>query len=122
MKNTNSWKNTKYLIKAQSYDKDRVDGYVNSIQQILETYGNFNNNILPGKKEKFTVLRSPHVNKQSREQFEIRSVSRSISFKARSKTNLWLPVTKCPDSELRELLESTLPPGVEITLTRCGHK
>ena len=33
---------------------------------------------LPTKKTKFTLLRSPHVNKQSREQFEIRKHSRVL--------------------------------------------
>ena len=33
---------------------------------------------LPNKKEKFTVLRSPHVNKKSREQFEIRTHKRLL--------------------------------------------
>lgn len=33
---------------------------------------------LPMKNEKFTVLRSPHVDKKSREQFEIRTHARLI--------------------------------------------
>ncbi len=33
---------------------------------------------LPTKIEKFTVLRSPHVNKKSREQFEIRTHKRLL--------------------------------------------
>ena len=33
---------------------------------------------LPTNNEKFTVLRSPHVNKKSREQFEIRTHKRLI--------------------------------------------
>lgn len=33
---------------------------------------------LPTKIEKFTVLRSPHVNKKSREQFEIRTHKRVL--------------------------------------------
>jgi len=33
---------------------------------------------LPRKIEKFTVLRSPHVNKKSREQFEIRTHKRLL--------------------------------------------
>ena len=33
---------------------------------------------LPNKIEKFTVLRSPHVNKKSREQFEMRTHKRII--------------------------------------------
>ena len=33
---------------------------------------------LPNKIEKFTVLRSPHVNKKAREQFEIRTHKRLL--------------------------------------------
>lgn len=33
---------------------------------------------LPTKTEKYTVLRSPHVNKKSREQFEIRTHKRML--------------------------------------------
>jgi small subunit ribosomal protein S10 len=33
---------------------------------------------LPTKKEKFTVLRSPHVDRKSREQFETRTYSRTL--------------------------------------------
>jgi small subunit ribosomal protein S10 len=33
---------------------------------------------LPNKIEKYTVLRSPHVNKKSREQFEIRTHKRLL--------------------------------------------
>lgn len=33
---------------------------------------------LPTKKENFTVLRSPHVNKKSREQFEMRTHKRML--------------------------------------------
>ena len=33
---------------------------------------------LPNRVEKFTVLRSPHVNKKSREQFEIRTHKRLL--------------------------------------------
>ena len=33
---------------------------------------------LPTKMEKFTVLRSPHINKKSREQFEIRTHKRLL--------------------------------------------
>ena len=40
---------------------------------------------LPTNNEKFTVLRSPHVNKKSREQFEIRT-HKTVSY-----THLTLP-------------------------------
>lgn len=41
---------------------------------------------LPLKLERFTVLRSPHVNKKSREQFEIRTHKRLIIIKPTPQT------------------------------------
>jgi len=40
---------------------------------------------LPSKTLKFTILRSPHVNKQSREQLEIRTYSRLLKIKSLEK-------------------------------------
>jgi ribosomal protein S10 len=46
---------------------------------------------LPIKIKKFTLLRSPHVNKKAREQFEIRTYKRLITLKFNNK-NLILPL------------------------------
>jgi small subunit ribosomal protein S10 len=60
---------------------------------------------LPTKIEKFTVLRSPHVDKKSREQFEIRTHKRLI--------DILQPSPKTVDSLQR--LDS-LPAGVDIEI------
>src|SRR4026209_3020221 len=57
---------------------------------------------LPTKIEKFTVLRSPHVDKKSREQFEIRTHKRVV--------DITEPTAKTID-ELRNL---NMPAGVDI--------
>ena len=57
---------------------------------------------LPTKIERITVLRSPHVDKKSREQFEIRTHKRII--------DITEPTSKTID-ELRTL---NLPAGVDI--------
>jgi small subunit ribosomal protein S10 len=44
---------------------------------------------LPTKIKKFTVLRSPHVHKQSREQFEIRTHKRLILIKHNEKKKVY---------------------------------
>ena len=59
---------------------------------------------LPTRIEKYTVLRSPHVNKKSREQFEIRTHKRLI--------DIVNPSSHTVDA-LRGL---TLPAGVDIKI------
>jgi small subunit ribosomal protein S10 len=59
---------------------------------------------LPTEKEIFTVLRSPHVNKTSREQFERRTHKRLI--------DIINPTPKTIDS----LMHLDLPSGVDIVL------
>jgi small subunit ribosomal protein S10 len=59
---------------------------------------------LPTKIEKFTVNRSPHVDKKSMDQFEIRTHKRLL--------DIIEPTSKTVD-ELRKL---NLPAGVDITI------
>jgi len=72
--------NQKIRIKLRSYDYNLVD---KSTEKIVKTVRNSGAVIsgpipLPTEKEKFTVLRSPHVNKKSREQFQLRTHKRLI--------------------------------------------
>ena len=59
---------------------------------------------LPTRIEKFTVLRSPHIDKKSREQFEIRTHKRLI--------DILEPTSKTIDS----LTRLNLPAGVDISI------
>ena len=59
---------------------------------------------LPTKKERYTVLRSPHVDKKSREQFEIRTHKRLLDIQN--------PTAKTVD----ELKKLNLPAGVDIKI------
>lgn len=59
---------------------------------------------LPTKKEKFCVLRSPHVNKKSREQFEIRTHKRLIYIK------------ETTSQTMDSLMKKEVPPGVQIDI------
>ena len=68
----------KIRIKLKSYDFNLVD---KSADKIVKTVKNTGAVVtgpipLPTHKKIFTVLRSPHVNKKSREQFEIRTHKR----------------------------------------------
>jgi len=78
-----SWSNTvnqKIRIKLKAYDHRLLD---QSVREIVDTASRTGARIsgpvpLPTKISKFTVLRSPHVDKKSREQFEIRTHKRLI--------------------------------------------
>jgi small subunit ribosomal protein S10 len=72
--------NQKIRIKLRAYDHRLLD---QSVKEIVDTATRTGARIagpvpLPTKISKFTVLRSPHVDKKSREQFEIRTHKRLI--------------------------------------------
>ena len=65
--------NLKYQIKIKSLHKESVKLYINFLQKMLRKIKvNFSIIALPEKKNRVTLLKSPHVNKGAREQFEIR--------------------------------------------------
>lgn len=64
---------------------------------------------LPTKIKKFTVIRSPHVNKDSREQFEIRSSKRLL---------IITPTAQTVDS----LMKLSLSAGVNIKIALNDSK
>ena len=65
--------NLKYQIKIKSLHKESVKLYINFLQKMLRKIRvNFSIIALPKKKNRVTLLKSPHVNKSVREQFEIR--------------------------------------------------
>jgi small subunit ribosomal protein S10 len=70
----------KLRIRLKSYDHRVLD---QSIKAIIDTAKRFGINIagpipLPTERSLYTVLRSPHVDKKSREQFEIRVHKRLV--------------------------------------------
>jgi len=98
--------NQKIRIKLRSYDHNLVD---KSTEKIIRTVKNTGAVItgpipLPSKREIFTVLRSPHVNKKSREQFQLRTHKRLIE--------IYSPTPKVVDA----LSKLELPSGVDIQL------
>jgi small subunit ribosomal protein S10 len=93
-------------IRLKSYDHRLLD---QSAKKIVETAKKTGAQVsgpipLPTEKEIFTVLRSPHVNKTSREQFERRTHKRLI--------DIVNPTPKTIDS----LMHLDLPSGVDIVL------
>ena len=63
---------------------------------------------LPTVKNKFTVLRSPHADKRSREQFEIRTHKRLI--------DIFEPTPQTVDA----LMKLDLPAGVDVEIKAFG--
>ena len=70
----------KIRIKLKSYDHSLVDKSADKIVKTGKSTGAIVNGPipLPTQKKIFTVLRSPHVNKKSREQFELSSYKRLL--------------------------------------------
>lgn len=70
----------KIRIRMEAYDHKALD---TSAKEIVEQARRTNARVsgpvpLPTRIERYTVLRSPHVNKKSREQFEMRTHKRLI--------------------------------------------
>jgi small subunit ribosomal protein S10 len=79
----------KIRIRMEAYDHRALDS---SAKEIVEQARRTNAKVsgpvpLPTRIERYTVLRSPHVNKKSREQFEMRTHKRVIDiFDANART------------------------------------
>ncbi|PIY08452.1 30S ribosomal protein S10 [Bernardetia sp. OM2101] len=76
----------KIRIKLKSYDHNLVDKSAEKIVKAVKNTGAVVSGPipLPTKKEKFTVLRSPHVNKKAREQFQLCTYKRLIDIHSSS--------------------------------------
>lgn len=75
--------NEKIRIRMEAYDHRALD---TSAKEIVEAARRTNAKVsgpipLPTRIERYTVLRSPHIDKKSREQFELRSHKRLIDIK-----------------------------------------
>mgnify|MGYP000901845685 FL=1 len=96
--------NQKIRIKLRSYDHNLVDVSTEKIVKTVRSSGAVVTDPipLPTEKKMFTVLRSPHVNKKSREQFSMRTHKRLIE--------IYTPTQKTVDA----LSRLELPSGVDI--------
>ena len=96
----------KIRIKLKAYDHRIID---KSVEQIIETALRSGAQIigpipLPTDKSKITVIKSPHVHKDSREQFEMRTHKRLL--------DIINPTSKTIDN----LMSLDLPHGVDIEI------
>lgn len=96
----------KIRIRLKAYDHRALDA---SAEKIVETANRTGATIsgpipLPTEKEIVTILRSPHVNKDSREQFESRTHKRLI--------DIYAPTQKTVEA----LMKLDIPAGVNIEI------
>ena len=93
-------------IRMEAYDHEILD---HSAMEIVETAKRTGAKVLgpiplPTRIERYTVLRSPHIDKKSREQFEIRTHKRLIDIEE--------PTAKTVDA----LGRLSMPAGVDIRI------
>jgi small subunit ribosomal protein S10 len=98
--------NERIRIRLKAFDYRMLDMSASKIVQIAKRTGaTVAGPIpLPTKISRYTVLRSPHVDKKSREQFEIRTHKRLI--------NILSPTPQT----IEELLRLDLPAGVDVEI------
>ncbi|MDP4797247.1 MAG: 30S ribosomal protein S10 [Crocinitomicaceae bacterium] len=98
--------NQKIRIKLKSYDHSLVDKSAEKIVKTVKSTGAVVSGPipLPTHKRIYTVLKSPHVNKKAREQFELCSYKRLMDIYSSS--------AKTVDA----LMRLELPSGVDVEI------
>ena len=98
--------NDRIRVRLRGFDTELVDQSAKSIVQTVQKSGaRVAGPIpLPTRISKFTVLRSPHVNKKAREQFEMRTHKRLI--------DIMQPTPAVMDA----LMKLELPAGVDVEI------
>ncbi len=99
-------KNQNIRIRLKAFDHRLID---KSASEIVETAKRTGAQVagpipLPTKKERFTVLISPHVNKDARDQYELRTHKRLM--------DILDPTDKTVDA----LMKLELPAGVDVQI------
>lgn len=99
--------NQRIRIRLKSFDHKLIDG---STKEIVDTAKRTGAQVrgpipLPTRKERFTILISPHVNKDARDQYEIRTHKRLI--------DIVEPTGKTVDA----LMKLDLAAGVDVQIS-----
>ena len=102
----------KIQIRMEAYDHEALD---QAALDIVETSKRTGARVagpvpLPTRIERYTVLRSPHVDKKSREQFEIRTHKRLL--------DIFEPTPQTVDA----LMKLDLPAGVDVEIKAFGKE
>jgi small subunit ribosomal protein S10 len=93
-------------VKLRAFDIQLIDQSAKSIVQAVHSAGAkvLGPIPLPTRINKVTVLRSPHVNKKSREQFEMRTHKRLID------------IVEPSEDVMGQLMKLELPAGVDVEI------
>jgi len=98
--------NQNIRIRLKAFDHRLID---NSAKEIVETAKRTGAQVkgpvpLPTKMERFTVLISPHVNKDARDQYELRTHKRLMD------------IVEPTDKNVDALMKLELPAGVDVQI------
>ena len=98
--------NQRIRIRLKAFDHRLIDA---STQEIVETARRTGAQVrgpipLPTKKEKFTILISPHVNKDARDQYELTTHKRVMD------------ILNPSDKTVDALMKLELPAGVDVQI------
>ncbi|UCB46888.1 MAG: 30S ribosomal protein S10 [Spirochaetota bacterium] len=96
----------KIRVRLRAFDAELIDQSAKSIVNAVTRAGaKVSGPVpLPTKVNKYTVLRSPHVNKKSREQFEMRTHKRLID------------ILNPTSDTINALMKLELPAGVDVEI------
>jgi small subunit ribosomal protein S10 len=96
----------KIRVRLRAFDAELIDQSAKSIVgAVVRAGAKVSGPVpLPTKIQKFTVLRSPHVNKKSREQFEMRTHKRLID------------IINPTSETINALMKLELPAGVDVEI------
>ena len=102
--------NEKIRIRLRAFDHRILD---QSTKQIVDTARRTGADVagpipLPTRINKYTVLRSPHIDKKSREQFEVRTHKRMLD------------ILEPTSQTVEALMKLDLPAGVDVEIKAFG--
>lgn len=102
----------KIRLKLKAYDHRVLDKSVTAITEAVKRSGAelIGPIPMPTKIRRYTVLRSPHVNKDSREQFEIRTHTRVID------------IISATSDTVDSLMKLDLAPEVDVEVRSMANK
>ena len=101
-------------LRFRGFEPSVLDNYTRFVQAVARKMGvTVSGTVpLPRRIRRFTVLRSPHIDKKSREQFEMRTSARLIQV-----------VNTAPEvaTTFVKYVEEHLPSGVALRVTETQH-
>ncbi len=102
--------NERIRIRMEAYDHEVLDSTAHQIVDTAQRTGAIVHGPipLPTRIERYTVLRSPHIDRKSREQFEIRTHKRLL--------DILEPTQQTVDA----LMKLDLPAGVDVEIKAFG--